>query len=101
MGSPHLGFGNLLDFGEDESRLVFEGSFHEFVIAFGILAGAMLELQVPKIIIDRVATFEKLIELGAMWREIGSVGLDVEDEEKDGHSEGETSAEDGPIGHAT
>jgi hypothetical protein len=72
----------LLDFGQDYSSFLFERILHQLVVTFGVFSGAMFELEVAKIIVNRVATFKELIELGAMGREIGSVWVDVEDEEK-------------------
>ena len=80
--AAHLGFRDLLDFGEDKSGFIFEGSFHEFVVAFGIFSGAMFEFEVAKIVVDGIAALEELIELGAVRGEIGSVRLNVKDEEE-------------------
>ncbi len=91
-------FSNLFNFGEDHSCFVFERRHHEFVIAFGVFSGTVFEFKIAKIIINRIATFEELVELGAMGSEIGSVRLNAKDEKKDGGSEGETGAEGGPVG---
>jgi hypothetical protein len=88
----------LLDLGENNGGFRFERSHHELVITFGIFAGAMFELKVAKIIINRVTAFEELIELGAMGREIRRVGVNVKDEEEDSGGESEAGAEGSPVG---
>ena len=95
--TAHLRFGDLLDFGEDNGGFIFERSLHELVITFGIFAGAMFELEVAKIVVNRIATFEELVELGAMRSKVGRVRLNVEDEKEDGGGESEAGAEGGPV----
>jgi len=92
-----LRFSDLIDFGQDKSGFIFERGLHQFVVTFGVLAGAMLELQIAKIIINRVAAFEELVELGAMRGEVGSVRVNVEDEEENGSGESEAGTEGGPV----
>jgi len=58
----------------------------------------MLKLQIAKIIINRVAAFEELVEPSAMGSKVGSVRVNVEDEEEDGDGKSKASAEGGPVG---
>jgi hypothetical protein len=87
----------LLNFSENNSSFVFERGHHELVITFGIFAGTMFELQVAKIVVNRITAFKELIELGTVRSEIGSVWMNVEDEKEYGGGESEASTEGGPV----
>ena len=93
---PHLGFGGLFDFREDEGSFVFQGIFHELVITFRVFSSAIFELKITEIIVDCIAAFEELIEFGAVRCKVGSIRMDVEDEEKNGGCEAKASAEGSP-----
>jgi hypothetical protein len=92
-----LRLGDLLDFGQNHSGLVFNSGFHQLVITFGIFAGAMLESEIAKIVINRITAFQELIEFGAMRGEVGGIRVDIEDEQKYGKGQGEARAERGPV----
>ncbi len=67
--------GDALDFGEHDCGFGFEALLHLLVIFFGEFAGAIFELQVAQIIVNDVAAFHKLVEMGAVRSGIGKIGL--------------------------
>src|ERR1700681_104916 len=96
--TANLRFGELLNFRKNEGGLVLQGDSHGFVIAFGIFSGAVFEFEVAQIVVDGVAALEELIELCTLRREVGSVRLNVKDEEEHRGGKAEASADDGPFG---
>jgi hypothetical protein len=80
-----LGFGDLLDFGQNNSGFFFERILHQLVVAFGVFSGAMLELEIAKIIVNRIAAFKELVKLSAVRSKVGGVRVNVKDEEENGN----------------
>src|SRR5215469_127339 len=78
--AANLGLGDLLDFRKNEGGFILKGRFHGFVVAFGILSGAMFEFQVAQVVVNSVTSLEKLIEFCPVWSEVRGVGLNIENE---------------------
>src|SRR5271168_4425308 len=96
-GPASLRFRDLIDFGQNQRRVVFESIFHRFKITLRILSRAVLEAQVAQIVVNGVAALQQLVQFRAVWRQIRSIRLDEKNEQRRGQGERQARAYDGPI----
>src|SRR5258707_1551632 len=96
--SANLRFRHLLDFGQHQRRFVLQRSLHRVEVAFRIFSGAKLKTQVSQIVVNGVAPLHQLVQLGAMRREVGSIGLDVENKKQRGNGQRQACAKHCAIG---
>src|SRR5262249_28879360 len=71
----HARLRHLIDLRKHQRRFLFQSCFHRFKIALGILPRAIFKTKIAQIVVNRISSLQKLVELAPMRRQVGSIGL--------------------------